>query len=118
MINGTILSFHMIQVDSNARLCRRMNEAATNYSASCGREGSPPPRLAGHGSGCSALSVDLSPEKSAEIKSVQCSVFSVQCPHLSQDIHIRAANVGTGALCHRPSALLGLDSPAGSIYLH
>ena len=24
-----------------------------------------------------------------------CSVFSVQCPHLSQDIHIRAANVGT-----------------------
>ena len=32
---------------------------------------------AGHGSGCSALAGDLSPEKSAEIKSVQCSVFSV-----------------------------------------
>ena len=69
---------------------------------------------AGHGSGCSALSVDLSPEKSSEIKSVQCSVFSVA--HLSQDIHIRAANVGTKSPVS--SALLGLDSPAGSIYLH
>ena len=29
---------------------------------------------AGHGSGCSVLAGDLSPEKSAEIKSVQCSV--------------------------------------------
>ena len=32
MIYGTILSFHMIPVDTNARLYRKMNEAATNYS--------------------------------------------------------------------------------------
>ena len=69
MINGTILSFHTIPVDTNARLYRRMNEAATNYSEtllnvavsprSPGEEAAPLPGLAGHGSGYFALSGDL-----------------------------------------------------------
>ena len=118
MIYGTILSFHMIPVDTNARLYRRMNEADTNYSEtllhaavsprSTGEEAVLCLGWRGHGSGYFALSGDLSPEKSAEIKSVQ--------PSLSQDIHIIAANVGTGSPVS--SALHGLDSPAGSIYLH
>ena len=75
---------------------------------STGEEAAPLSGLEGHGSGYFALAGDLSPEKSAEIKSVQ--------PSLSQDIHIIAANVGTGSPVS--SALHGLDSPAGSIYLH
>ena len=90
MIYGTILSFHMIPVDTNARLYRRMNEAATNYSASCGRVstlhgrgGSPLPGLAGTRQWllCSIWGpgdIYISPEKSAEIKSVQPSLS--QCP--------------------------------------
>ena len=73
-----------------------MNAAATSGSTLYGRGGGARQWLL-----CSSwglISGKISGDK-------VCSVFSVQCPHLSQDIHIRAANVGTGALCHRPCSV-------------
>ena len=61
-----------------------MNAAATSGSTLHGRGGGARQWLLC--SSCGLISGKISGDK-------VCSVF--QCPHLSQDIHIRAANVGT-----------------------
>ena len=105
-IYGTILSFHMIPVDTNARLYRRMNgrllpTTLLHTAVSPRSTGEEAVLCLGWRDTAVAtllylgtwglISGKISGDKVCSAESVPAS------PHLSQDIHIIAASVGSGS---------------------